>query len=284
MTKSQNNNAHPEDYCHRCNGPNISWYAPSLLWNQYVRDKGEPGIVCPICFAELAKEANVTWSIVPDRVTSDYDERLAVRAARRIAESTIQTPEEFAIIIRDALVQSAAALAQLDVGEPERLAELQRELAFYFGAYHGGTDHRRDAASCDENECVRVRSLLAAPLQDKQLFPIDVDGIALELCGECLNRAVGLKYRPATTVSAIEVDAAVVASGGEKLDVHEIMQRFRSDGSCEHIIIDALKQYAARQRPTVPPTLETIAAQAEALEQRLAKLAGKVPNDQTKAE
>ncbi len=37
---------------------------------------------------------------------------------------------------------------------------LQRELAFYFGAYHATLDHRLDAAACMENECVRVRGLL----------------------------------------------------------------------------------------------------------------------------
>jgi hypothetical protein len=81
------------------------------LWNQFVRDKGQPAIICPICFAELAREANVTWSVVPDVTTSDYDERLAVRAAQRIINATIQSEEEAMVIVRDALAQSAAALA-----------------------------------------------------------------------------------------------------------------------------------------------------------------------------
>jgi hypothetical protein len=106
-------NRHPEDYCHKCGGPNISWYAPSLLWNQFVRAKNEPEIICPICFVQLAKASgsDVTWSLVPDGVTSDYDERLAVRAAQRIINATIQSEEEAMVIVRDALVQSAAALA-----------------------------------------------------------------------------------------------------------------------------------------------------------------------------
>jgi hypothetical protein len=105
--------AHPEDYCHRCSGPNCSWYAPSLLWNQFVRDRGEPEIICPICFVELAVLGGMdtTWSMVPDSVTSDYDERLAVRAAQRIINATLQSEEEAMVIVRDALVQSAAALA-----------------------------------------------------------------------------------------------------------------------------------------------------------------------------
>ena len=41
--------------------------------------------------------------------------------------------------------------------------DLQRELAFYFGAYHGTLNHRLDAAACMENECVRIRNLLHSP-------------------------------------------------------------------------------------------------------------------------
>jgi hypothetical protein len=104
---------HPENYCHRCGGRNISWFAPSLIWNEAVRDKGEPGIICPLCFVELAALVgyDTTWAITPDNVTSDYDEQLAKRAARRIVTATVQTEDEYAVIVRDALVQSAAALA-----------------------------------------------------------------------------------------------------------------------------------------------------------------------------
>lgn len=43
-----------------------------------------------------------------------------------------------------------------------------------------------------------------------------------------------------------------IASGGEELGIYEIMQRFRNDGSCEHIIIDALTRYAACATPPTP--------------------------------
>jgi len=49
---------HPEDYCHRCGGPNISWHTDSETWNRVMRPNGETGrwgeIICPICFVELA--------------------------------------------------------------------------------------------------------------------------------------------------------------------------------------------------------------------------------------
>ena len=57
---------HPEKHCHRCQGTNVSWSAPSPLWNAVMRggsingDEWYNGIVCPTCFAELADSAGVT--------------------------------------------------------------------------------------------------------------------------------------------------------------------------------------------------------------------------------
>lgn len=48
--------SHPEDSCKRCHRPNISWFAPNDLWNQYARDRNEPGILCPICFVQIAEQ------------------------------------------------------------------------------------------------------------------------------------------------------------------------------------------------------------------------------------
>lgn len=46
--------------------------------------------------------------------------------------------------------------------------ELQRELAFYFGAHHGTLGHQADALACTVNNCVRVRNLcLSAPEGDR---------------------------------------------------------------------------------------------------------------------
>jgi hypothetical protein len=59
--------AHPEDTCGRCGGPNVSWVAPSPLWNAVMRagDINGPdlygGIVCPTCFARLAERQGVAF-------------------------------------------------------------------------------------------------------------------------------------------------------------------------------------------------------------------------------
>lgn len=56
---------HPEATCQRCGGPNLSWSAPSPLWNQVMRggsingDELYSGIVCPICFAQIAGQQRV---------------------------------------------------------------------------------------------------------------------------------------------------------------------------------------------------------------------------------
>ena len=57
--------AEPETYCHRCFRLNIPWTAPSPLWNEVMRggdiNGQEPfeGIVCPMCFMQLAEEKNI---------------------------------------------------------------------------------------------------------------------------------------------------------------------------------------------------------------------------------
>lgn len=60
---------HPEDYCHRCGGPNVSWWVPSPVWNAVIGypDQAHDGIVCPRCFAELAeaKGAKGPWRWAP---------------------------------------------------------------------------------------------------------------------------------------------------------------------------------------------------------------------------
>jgi hypothetical protein len=68
--------AHPEDYCHRCGGPNVSWAAPSPLWNAVMRGgdiNGRDlfnGIVCPLCFAVLAEAAGIAsqWRLSAENV------------------------------------------------------------------------------------------------------------------------------------------------------------------------------------------------------------------------
>lgn len=65
-----------ESYCHRCNGPNIIWSAPSPLWNQVMRGGDingteiHAGIVCPTCFAQLAEQSGIgeIWRLSAERV------------------------------------------------------------------------------------------------------------------------------------------------------------------------------------------------------------------------
>lgn len=67
---------HPEQTCHRCGGPNITWSAPSPLWNEVMRggDINDAelydGIVCPICFVQLTEERGIAslWRLYPQRV------------------------------------------------------------------------------------------------------------------------------------------------------------------------------------------------------------------------
>lgn len=62
---------HPEATCERCRCPNVRrWHAPSPLWNAVMRSDGADayGIVCPVCFAELAEARGVTvesWCFRP---------------------------------------------------------------------------------------------------------------------------------------------------------------------------------------------------------------------------
>lgn len=60
---------HPEDYCHKCGGPNVVWFAPNSLWNKSVREANQPEILCPVCFVRLAEAAGVqaVWEVAPQQ-------------------------------------------------------------------------------------------------------------------------------------------------------------------------------------------------------------------------
>lgn len=68
-----------EDWCHRCGGDNISWSAPSPLWNRIMRGDNvggkEPwdGIICPTCFAVLTEQEGVgkMWLLFPQVVLAE---------------------------------------------------------------------------------------------------------------------------------------------------------------------------------------------------------------------
>jgi hypothetical protein len=54
---------HPEAFCQRCRRPNITWHAPSALWN---RAEPDNGILCPVCFAQDARAIGVlVWRLEP---------------------------------------------------------------------------------------------------------------------------------------------------------------------------------------------------------------------------
>ncbi len=62
-------NVHPESYCHKCGGKNITWHTDNDLWNRVVEEES-PQILCPICFTEMAKEKGVpaSWQLLVDEV------------------------------------------------------------------------------------------------------------------------------------------------------------------------------------------------------------------------
>lgn len=49
---------HPEDFCHRCGGPNTTWWVANDVWDYVMRPGGAweqwNGIICPSCFGEMA--------------------------------------------------------------------------------------------------------------------------------------------------------------------------------------------------------------------------------------
>lgn len=56
LQKLEGTDDHPEHRCDRCRGRNITWYTDSALWNRVAR---KWGILCPICFVEIAEEMKI---------------------------------------------------------------------------------------------------------------------------------------------------------------------------------------------------------------------------------
>lgn len=64
-------NSHPEARCEKCGGPNVTWFAPSELWNKYARTEERDPMLCPVCFIILAEAAGCNlgaWSVTPENV------------------------------------------------------------------------------------------------------------------------------------------------------------------------------------------------------------------------
>ena len=61
---------HPESTCEECGGANVTWFAPSPIWNEVVRNPlGRDLMLCPVCFNKRAAKAGYTrhaWSIHPE--------------------------------------------------------------------------------------------------------------------------------------------------------------------------------------------------------------------------
>ena len=78
LRKLEGTNDHPEHRCERCGGRNMhSWYADSDVWN---RVAGEYGVLCPICFSELAEAAGVSPTAWRVSIEGDDPELSKVRA------------------------------------------------------------------------------------------------------------------------------------------------------------------------------------------------------------
>ncbi len=120
-------------------------------------------------FSELEKRATPgPWHTAKRRVALI----IAVDRAR-VADCHVAIGADAAESQRNAefiaAVRSIAPRLVAQVKEQaELITELQRELSFYFGAYHSTSGHRSDSISCMENECVRVRNLALAKVEGKR--------------------------------------------------------------------------------------------------------------------
>lgn len=93
LAKLDGNDEHPENRCQRCGGRNLhNWYADSDVWNALLRAEDgtdEFGVLCPICFGELAKErgtAPTAWRLSKDGDDPEVSKVMAQLHARRESE------------------------------------------------------------------------------------------------------------------------------------------------------------------------------------------------------
>jgi hypothetical protein len=63
---------HPEATCEECGRENVTWFAPSKLWNKVCRaNRGSTAdpMLCPVCFIKRAEAAGYngqTWKVAPE--------------------------------------------------------------------------------------------------------------------------------------------------------------------------------------------------------------------------
>lgn len=60
---------HPEEVCEECGLKNVTWFAPSDIWNAVARTaEGDP-MLCPTCFIRRAEAAGYngdSWKCAPE--------------------------------------------------------------------------------------------------------------------------------------------------------------------------------------------------------------------------
>ena len=113
---------HPEEYCHRCGGPNISWFTPGAVWDPVMRPvPGAPWkwheIICPLCFVELA--GGGTWTLLPAGADGgpwtswDERERIKSEATADLRESLSEMADSWEFDVEYADPDKADALRDL---------------------------------------------------------------------------------------------------------------------------------------------------------------------------
>jgi hypothetical protein len=58
---------HPEEICEKCGLKNVTWFAPSSIWNKVARTDGFDLMLCPTCFIHMAEVAgfDTVWRVAP---------------------------------------------------------------------------------------------------------------------------------------------------------------------------------------------------------------------------
>lgn len=85
---------HPEAFCDRCGQNNVTWFAPSDLWNRAVRGTpeyehhGDP-MLCPTCFIHEAEAVGISG---PWLVTLEPHPREVVQRADQVHVTPASRP------------------------------------------------------------------------------------------------------------------------------------------------------------------------------------------------
>jgi len=62
------------EVCMKCGSENITWFAPSPLWNAVMRDPYLESIVCPVCFVKYSEQKlgkRTAWSLTPEVIDGE---------------------------------------------------------------------------------------------------------------------------------------------------------------------------------------------------------------------